>query len=135
MECRGGLCRASVLSAMHHAAGRACGARSTQHDLDPEFFECLARIGRKILWKDRQQMRASLDQYNPRCARVDRAEVTRQRVSCQLGDGSGQFNPGGTTPDADERLQSGTLLRITRALNFLSSRAVSTRTGGRTTVV
>src|SRR3546814_5613183 len=114
-------------SADLHAVGRAFGDRSTQHDLDPEFFECLARIGRKILWKDRQQTRASLDQYNPRCARVDRAEVTRQRVSCQLGDGSGQFNPGGTTTDDDERLQRGTLLRIARALSFLERDRKSTR--------
>src|SRR3546814_1301865 len=118
-------------AAIHHAVGRAFGDRSTQHDLDPEFCECLARIGRKILWKDRQQTRASLDQYNPRCARVDRAEVTRQRVSCQLGDGSGQFNPGGTTTDDDERLQRGTLLRIARALSFLESREDSAPNGDR----
>ena len=70
-----------------------------------ELLKRLARIGRKILWKDGQQTRARLDQYNPGRARVDRAEVTRQRVSCKLGDGPGQFNPGGTTTDDDERLQ------------------------------
>ncbi|EXU78546.1 hypothetical protein AX13_12185 [Comamonas aquatica DA1877] len=112
-----GLGRKGV-AAIHHAIRRAFGDRRTQHDLDPELFERLARIGRKILWKDGQQALTSLDQYNPRRAWIDGAKVSRQCVSCKLRDGARQFHTGGAATNDDEGLQRSASLRIARALGF-----------------
>ena len=88
-------------------------------DLDAEAFQRALRIGREIVGKARQHARAGLDQHDARLVGVDVAEVGRQRVARQFGDGAGEFDAGRAGADDDEGQQRGAPLRIGLALGAL----------------
>ena len=47
-------------------------------------------------------MRRALEQEHARLARIDAAEVARQRVEGDLADGAGELDAGGAAADDDE---------------------------------
>ena len=85
----------------------------------PRLFQRALRIGREIVGKARQHARACLDQHDARLARIDMAEVARQRVLCEIGDGAGEFDAGRAGADDDEGEQRRAPLRIGLALGAL----------------
>ena len=71
----------------------------------PMLFQRALRIGREVVGKARQHARAGLDQHDARLVGVDVAEVRRQRVLRQLGDGAGELDAGRAGADDDEGQQ------------------------------
>ena len=59
------------------------------------------RVSREVVRVAGQHARAGLDQDHPRALGVDVAEVRRQRVARQFGDGAGELDAG--RPGADDR--------------------------------
>ena len=82
------------LAAIDHAVGRTFGDGLSEHHLDADFFQRRLRIGRQIVGEARQHARAGLDQHDAGLVGVDVAEVRRQRVLRQFGDGAGEFDAG-----------------------------------------
>ena len=68
----------------------------------PRSSQRALRIGREIVGKARQHARAGLDQDDARLVGVDVAEVGRQRVARQFGDGAGEFDAGRSGADDDK---------------------------------
>ena len=95
----------SLLAAVHDALGGAFGDRLAQHDLDADTFQRALRIGREIVGEACQHARAGLDQHHACLVGVDVAEVRRQRVARQFGDGAGEFDAGRAGADDDEGQQ------------------------------
>jgi hypothetical protein len=54
-------------------------------------------------WEARQYTSGGLDEHDAGAARIDRAEVSPQRVPRQLGDLASHLDAGGASADADER--------------------------------
>ena len=95
----------SVLPPIDDAVGGAFRDRLPKHDLDAELLQRTLRVGRQVFGKARQHARTGLDQHDARLVRVDVAEVRRQRVARQLGDGAGEFDAGRAGADDDEGQQ------------------------------
>ena len=60
-------------------------------------------LRRQRRWEARQDAIGHLDEQDAGAARIDRPEVTPQRVPRQLGDLAGHLDAGGAGPDDDER--------------------------------
>ena len=88
--------------ARHDAIGGAFGDGLSQHHLDADFLQRFLCIGREIVGKSRQHAGACLDQDDAGLVGVDIAEIPRQRVLRQLGDGAGEFDAGRPGADDDE---------------------------------
>ena len=105
--------RASMRSvADRDALGIERGDRRTEPHLDAELFERVLRGFRQRGIERREQARRRLDQNDARAARIDRAEILRQRAIRQLRDGAGHFDAGRAAADDHEIQQPRALGRI-----------------------
>ena len=93
--------------------------RRAEPHLDAELLERALRGLRKRRIERRQQARRRLDQDDARGARIDRAEVRRQRAVRQLRDGAGHLDAGRAAADDDEIQQPRALVRIRLGLGLL----------------
>ena len=69
--------------------------------------------------KGRQQPVARLDQDDARRRGIDVAEIRRQRLAGQLGDGAGHLDAGRSAADDDEIQQPPALLSVGLGLGLL----------------
>ena len=104
------------VAAIDDTIGAAFGDGLVQHHLDADAFQRALRVGREIVGEPRQHAGAGFDQHHARALGVDVAEVGRQRVLCQFGNGAGEFDAGRTGPDNDKRQPCRAPLRIGFAL-------------------
>ena len=84
-----------------------------------ELLERALRGLRKGRVERREQARRRLDQDDARGARIDRAEVRRQRAVRELRDGAGHLDAGRPAADDDEIQQPRALVRILLGLGLL----------------
>ena len=96
-----------------------CGDRSVQPDLDAEFLKRTFRVVRETVGIAVQDLWPRFDEQHARLARIDRAEVPRQRVARQVGDRPGQFDAGRTAADDHEGEQRREPRRVGFALGLL----------------
>ena len=104
------------VAAIHDAVGRAFGDGLSQYHFDADAFERALRIGREIVGKAREYAGAGLDQNDTGLVGVDVAEVGRQRVLRELGDGAREFDAGRAGADNHEGQQRRASQRIGLAL-------------------
>ena len=95
------------------------GDRSVQPDLDAEFLKRALRVVRETVRIAVQDLWPRLDEQHARLARIDGAEVPRQRIARQVGDRPGQFDAGRTAADDHEGEQRLEPRRVGFALGFL----------------
>ena len=70
--------------------------------LHAELRQLLSGLVAQHLGIGGEQMRRALEQEHARLARIDAAEVARQRVEGDLADGAGELDAGGAAADDDE---------------------------------
>ncbi len=105
----------SRLIAIDDALGGAFGDRLSQHHFDADARQRTLRIGRQIVGKTRQHAGSGLDQDDARLVGVDVAEVGRQGVLREFGDGAGKFDAGRAGADNDKGQQRRPPFRIALA--------------------
>ena len=90
------------------------GDRRASAHFDAERLELPARLGRQRLGEGRQHAWAGFDQQYARLARIDAAELARQRVPRDLGERAGELDARRSRADHGER-QAGVARRRRRA--------------------
>jgi len=88
-------------------------------DLDAQTGQFRRGIGGERLREGRQDARPGLDDDHPGGRRIDFAELARQTVPGEFGDGTGQFHAGRPTTHDDEAHEGGPLGGIDRILGPL----------------
>jgi hypothetical protein len=97
---------------------------------DAELLERASRVPRQRGGKVGQQPRPRLDEDHARPARVDRAEIARERAARELGDGAGELDAGRAAADDDDREKPRVLLRF----EVISARSNASRSRRRIAV-
>ena len=104
--------RLDPLVAERDAAAVALGDGRAKTDFDAQLLERAPRRLRQRGIERRQQPRPGLDQNDAGRARIDRAEIHRQRTLGEFGDGAGHLDAGRPAADDDEIQQPAALVGI-----------------------